>query len=157
MAGAVTVMGTLNSAQEILPSSGAVAERQIAAHRMLLRDGDLEVVPGWDSQRWLRLDPSFPAVRQVNLMTTALLPPDDPAHISRLDEVLTAHLRTGGRVVIARLYDLDSDPRPWDQMRKLGWPRESVQASLTRFQTIPLGRIRDVRFRELRAPSDSGP
>ena len=59
------------------------------------------------------------------------------------------HLLTGRRVVVARLYDLDDVARPWDQLRKLGWPREKIRNLLKDFNSRIIGRVGGVTFREL--------
>jgi hypothetical protein len=85
----------------------------------------------------------------VNLMTAAMKPAGDPEHIATLMDRIQRHLDAGGRVFVVRVFDRDDDPTPWDQLRKLGWPRERLQQELARFKPREAAVIGDVVFREL--------
>jgi hypothetical protein len=144
-----------NTLQEVAPKAFQDIEAHAAQHRALLREGDLEIIPGWDDVRWIGLDGSNPRITQVNLMTTAMLPASNPGHIATLFPAVESHLKAGGRVIIARVYDKDQDPRPWDQLRKLGWSREKLQQQFSRYEVRPLATIGDTVFRELRLKDEA--
>lgn len=139
-----------NTLQEVAPKAFQDMEGYAAQHRAMLREGDLEIIPGWDDVRWIGLDNSFPRIKQVNLMTVAMLPKTSPDYISQLFPEIEAQLQKGGRVIIARVFDKDEDPRPWDQLRKLGWSRDRLQQQLSRYEARPLTTIGSTTFRELR-------
>jgi hypothetical protein len=138
-----------NTVMEVAPASLIDRDSLVLQHRELLKEGDIEVIPGWDAAPWLRHEDSFPDSRQIVLMTAAMSAPDSPEHISRVDELIEQHLLSGGRVIVARLYDIDADPRPWDQLRKLGWPRDRILSEWSRFSARPLASIHGVTFREI--------
>lgn len=146
----------MNTLQEVAPKAFQDMEGFAAQHRALLREGDLEIVPGWDDLRWIALDDTYPRIKQVNLMTAAMSPASSPAHISQLFPAVEAQLQAGGRVIVARVYDKDQDPSPWDQLRKLGWSREKLQQEFGRYEVRPLATIGGAVFRELRL-KDSRP
>jgi hypothetical protein len=146
----LAALAVFNTVQEAAPKAFADVRAYTARHAELLREGDLELITGWDDFRWIAPDATFPRFTQINLMNAALwVDADDPRHISKLGDMVQAHLESGGRVIISRVYDLDDDPRPWDQLRKLGWPRERIQQELSRFEARPLATIGGVVFREL--------
>lgn len=139
-----------NTLQEVVPKAFQDMIGFAGQHRALLREGDLEIIPGWDDVRWIGLDDSYPRVTQINLMTAAMAPQSSSTHISQLPSTVEAQLRAGGRVIVARVYDKDGDPRPWDQLRKLGWSRERLQQEFSRYEVTPLAVIGGTAFRELR-------
>jgi hypothetical protein len=146
-----------NTLQEVVPKAFYDMEGYTAQHRAMLREGDLEIIPGWDDVRWIGVDESFPRVKQVNLMTVAMLPKTNPDYISQLFPEIEAHLQKGGRVIIARVFDKDEDPRPWDQLRKLGYSRNKLQQELSRYEVRPLTSIGTTVFRELRLKQGGEP
>ena len=85
-------------------------------------------------------------------MTAAMSPADSPEHISRLFERVEQQLASGGRVIVARVFDKDHDPRPWDQLRKLGWPRERLQAEFAQYDTQTVAVMNGSVFREVTLP-----
>jgi len=82
-------------------------------------------------------------------MNMATKPKDDQLHISKLKEIVSNHLNKGYRVIIGRVYDLDSELRPWSGLSTMGWSREKIQSMLSEFCNRELTRINDVKFREL--------
>jgi hypothetical protein len=139
----------LNTWAEVAPKALQDVAQYQREHHALLRDGDLEIIPGWDDTRWIALPDDGPRVTQVNLMTAAMKPAGDPEHIATLMDRIQRHLDAGGRVFVVRVFDRDDDPTPWDQLRKLGWPRERLQQELARFKPREAAVIGDVVFREL--------
>ncbi len=75
--------------------------------------------------------------------------PAGEGHISQLPDAVEDHLAKGGRVVVARLYDLDQDPLPWYGMAAAGWPRAKIAGLLERYCHTPLATIGGVGFRKL--------
>lgn len=146
------ILLVLNTSQEIAPLRFQDVDRYARDHTELFEPGDLEIVPGWDDARWLALDERETQVKQINLMTAAMRPVMDTEHISRLRELVQARLAAGHRVFVARLYDRDQDPKPWDQLRKLGWPRERLQRELAGFNNREVAVIGGVAIRELSLP-----
>lgn len=146
---AVACLLVLNTSQTILPLARADIETNSARHRALLQEGDLEIVPGWDNYKWMMQEGADAATRKLLLMNLALEAKDSPRHISRLADLVRTHLRTGQRVVVGRLYDLDRESNPWYGLADLGWPRKKIQAVLGEFCSRRLGTIDDVGFHEL--------
>jgi hypothetical protein len=144
----------LNTNMEVAPKALVDVEELTRRHRNLVQGGDLELIPGRDGFRWIAADASFPAIEQVNLMNAALAPREDPQHISQLAARVERHLAAGGRVIVARVYQRDKEPGPWDNLRKLGWPRERIQQEFSRLQVRELEEIGGVTFHELRLPRD---
>jgi len=148
----VPILLVLNTSQEIAPLRFQDVDRYMSDHRALFRPGDLELIPGWDDARWIALDERDTQVKQINLMNAAMRPANDAEHISKLRELVQARLAAGHRVFVARLYDRDHDPKPWDQLRKLGWPRERLQQELASFESRKAAVIGGIVIRELRIP-----
>ena len=139
----------LNTYQVVVPQSAAYFERYRLEHARLLRDGDLEILPGWDSQKWMGLDShdgrDISSLVLMNMATAPL----GAAHISQLSAAVEQHLTEGGRVVVARLFDLDHDPLPWYGIAAAGWPRSKIADLLAGYCHKPLATIGRVGFRVL--------
>jgi hypothetical protein len=118
-------------------------------HDSLVRAGDLEIIPGWDQRKWMQLSEDAPGVRKLVLMNMALAKEDAPQHISRVPEMIEAQLNSGGRVLVARVYDKDHDLMPWYALAEMGWPRQKIQQLLSGFCHRPIATIDDVVFHEL--------
>ena len=145
----VSMLFIVNTRAIVLPVSGSGFLLKQAQHEKLLRSGDLEIIPGWDEQKWMMLSNGAPSVQRIALMNAALEPEGSPKHIKKLDDIVASHLRRGGRVIVARLYDLDQDLLPWYSLKKLGWPRKIIQGLLASYCNRPLAEINGVKFREL--------
>lgn len=139
----------LNTMQTVVPLAMADMDSHQNQHNNLLRDGDLEIVPGWDDYKWMMLDDSQKKVTRLLLMNMALRPDQDALHISRLPELIIENLNAGNRVLIGRLYDLDREPNPWYGLAGVGWPRWKIQELIGDFCTRPVGTVADVGFHEL--------
>lgn len=140
------VVNTLNVA---VPVSRTELESKRARHEALLRDGDLEIVPGWDQQKWMGLGESAPGVRVVSLMNLAIASMGAQEGQESLSRLVDNQLQTGGRVIVARLYDLDHDLMPWYALQRAGWSRAEVKKAFSRFCNTPLAEIDGIVFREL--------
>lgn len=126
-------------------------ERYQAQHRRIIDVGDLEVIPGWDELRWLAPTDAFPDYDQLTLMDLVTdKTADGEPLIETLPDLVHARLAAGRRVFVARLYDLDESPRPWDHLRELDWPRERIQGLLSAFEAHEVQTIGGVTIRELR-------
>lgn len=148
----VAALLILNTNMEVVPKALVDVDELTRRHRNLVQEGDLELIPGRDGFRWIAADSSFPAIEQVNLMNAALAPSEDAQHISQLAARIEQHLAAGGRVIVARVYRRDQEPGPWDNLRKLGWPRERIQQEFSRFEVRELEQIGGVAFHELALP-----
>jgi hypothetical protein len=122
-----------------------------------LRAGDLEIIPGWDRIQWLINDEADFGFDQLRLMGMALGEDRNGTRIEDLPAIVETYLSEGRRVFVARLYDLDRSPRPWDQLRKLGWPRERLQKLFERFKIGEPIEVGDVTIRELRTQGGHQP
>jgi len=145
----VPLLLVVNTRAVVLPVSGSEFSEKQARHEALLRSGDLEIIPGWDQQKWMLLSDRAPDVRRIVLMNAVLAPDESPLSIRKLDDIVEDHLRSGGRVIVARLYDLDQDLMPWYALSHLGWPRNSIQGLLGSYCNRPVANIEGVKFREL--------
>lgn len=142
-------MLALNTFQTVMPISRKDIDEHRGQHQALIREGDLEVITGWDRYKWMMSDHSDPAKDRLLLMNMTFLNDDDPAHISKLPEIVDRHLETGGRVIVARLYALDRESNPWYGLATNGWPRKRIQELLSDFCVRPLATIDDVGFHQL--------
>ncbi|MDY6945769.1 MAG: hypothetical protein SXG53_08630 [Pseudomonadota bacterium] len=143
---ALLIVNTLTVVQPMSDRSFFVKRQQ---HDELVRAGDLEIIPGWDQRKWMQLSETAPGVRKVVLMNMALAQQSAPEHISHVPEMIDAQLNSGGRVLVARLYDKDSDLMPWYALAEMGWPRQKIQELLAGFCHRPIAQIGDVVFQEI--------
>jgi hypothetical protein len=146
----VPLLIVFNTMHVVAPYAFVDVEKLRAEHEAVIKEGDLEIVPGWDRIHWLSKGAGDGSYDQLRLMTLALEGRDGPMGIERLPALVESYLRRGQDVFIARLYDLDGNPRPWDQLRKLGWPRERLQELLQRFDAVEAIEVGGVTIRRLR-------
>ena len=116
----------------------------------LLRPGDLVVTTGWDDLAFLSWEDGAPYER-IALMDLALKGPPGQGPMRELPERLRAHLASGRRVVVARVFQADREARPWEQMARLKWSRARIVELLRPFGRRPLGVIGSVQIDELTA------
>ncbi len=146
----VTLLILFNTMHVVAPNAFVDVDELRAEHEEVIREGDLEIVPGWDRIHWLSKRAGDGSYDQLRLMTLALQGREGPVGIEQLPELVESYLRRGQDVFIARLYDLDGNPRPWDQLRKLGWPRERLQELFERFDAVEAVEVGGVTIRRLR-------
>jgi len=145
-AGFVVLLFAVNTVNAVVPVSRTDIDGMARAHRALLREGDLEILPGWDQQKWIYVDKAE-GISQFVLMNAAAF--DKGARLRELPAVVDAQLQSGKRVIVARLYDRDADMMPWYSLEKSGWPRARLQELLAVHCNRVLGRVSDITFREL--------
>jgi hypothetical protein len=145
----VPALLTVNTLQTVGPVSLVDLEARRAEHMALLRDGDLEIAPGWDTNEWMELDPKGPSAGRLTLMQMALEREASDTHIQQLPAIVARQLDSGKRVVVARLYDKDHGINPWYALSRLGWPRARIQKLLSHYCQKEIGAVGDVVFREL--------
>jgi hypothetical protein len=145
----VPALFAINTLQTVGPVSLVDLEARRAEHMALLRDGDLEISPGWDGYAWMDLDPKGPSASRLTLMDMALQNEASDRHIQHLPAIVARQLESGKRVVVARLYDKDHGINPWYGLSRLGWPRVRIQELLGDFCQKEIGAVGDVVFREL--------
>jgi len=159
-AAAVAILMFVNTVNTVVPVSGK-HDAEASRYHALLKDGDLEIVPGWEVVGWMRTGLQKPDVERLLLMNMALQPPGSDRHIGRLPEIVERHLASGQRVIVGRLYDKDHEVNPWYGLKRLGWPREKIQSLLSQYCAVEVGRVEDVVFREIRrcppAPASAAP
>jgi hypothetical protein len=155
LAGFVVLLLTVNTINAVVPVSSSDFARRQAEHAALLRAGDLEIIPGWDQQKWMALEQRVPGARQLMLMNMAVAGTGKEESLDRLPAIVEAQLATGGRVIVGRLYDRDSDQLPWYGLAGQGWPRDRIQGLLANYCTRELGSVDDVVFRELHRCTDT--
>ncbi|MBC7984886.1 MAG: hypothetical protein H7Y02_13650 [Candidatus Obscuribacterales bacterium] len=140
------IINTLNAALPMATDEASTRQRK---HEALLRDGDLEISPGWDQQKWITTDENGPEVRKLLLMNMAIAPSGSAEEIAKLPQIVAAQLESGGRVVVVRLFDPDEDLMPWYGLAEIGWPRARILATLDKFCNRPLDDIDGFVFREI--------
>lgn len=149
----IVMLMMLNTFQVVIPRTSVRFSAERDAHRQLLREGDLEIIPGWDPYGWLSPSDDYPKFRSLKMMNLALGSSGREFSITELPDIVREHLLSGKRVIVARLYGRDRSARPWDGLRRLGWPRSEIQALLNDFHRQELARIDDVVFHEILLPS----
>jgi hypothetical protein len=145
----VVLLLVVNTSNAIVPMAARDFHDKQSQHTAMLRDGDLEVFPGWDQQKWIMLGDGAPNVQRLVLMNMAVAGMGSGQEIQRLPEIVESHLRRGSRVIVARVFDLDEDLMPWYGLRDTGWPRARIQSLLAQFCNRKLEQIGSVVFREL--------
>jgi hypothetical protein len=154
LAGVVVLLLVVNTLLSVVPVSSdsyAINQRR---HTEMLRNGDLEIVPGWDQQKWMAVEEGGPEVRKLLLMNMALKSKDGPAE---LPAIIDEQLARGGRVIVARVFDKDEDLMPWYSLADRSWPRTKIQKLLSPYCTRPLETIDGIVFRELYACAQAEP
>lgn len=146
LTGFVALLFGVNTLNAIVPVSIEDYAGKARAHQAIVKAGDLELLPGWDQQKWIYLEHSA-AVDQIVLMNSAVF--NQGTRMADLPQRIAGHLQSGKRVVVARVYDLDSDMMPWYSLAKTGWPRQKIQQLLSGSCNRVIGHVGDVTFREL--------
>lgn len=148
---AILVVGIalLNTLQFTYPNAYANIEEKSQAYKNILREGDIEIMTGWDDLRWFIPDRPKPQIDKIILMNVALGRDNRFNNVDDLKHYVDNKLKSGHRVVISRLYDLDDTPRPWDQLAKLGWSRSDLKQAFTDYNNPKIGQVGDVVFRQL--------
>ena len=145
----VCLLLIVNTINLIVPLAASDYYQKQSRHAAMLRDGDLEILPGWDLQKWMMLNKEGPNVRRFFLMNMALAATGSGEEMQRLPEIVESHLHSGGRVIVARVFDLDEDLSPWYGLRDAGWSREKIIDLLAPFCNRKIDQIGSVVFREL--------
>jgi hypothetical protein len=140
-----------NTTSSVAPRAFANVEDKRQQFANLLRPGDLLITTGWDDLAWMTWDDGQPYSR-VLLMDLAMTGRQNEQAMEQLVERIRTHL-SSGRVVVARVFDLDREGRPWEQLAKLRWPRSRLQKLLGVFPNSVVGTVDGVVFRELRVPA----
>jgi hypothetical protein len=143
------IIFTLNTIQIAVPTAFFDIDRGIALHKEIIKTGDLEITTGWDKYRWMDEDAVGVDFTKLQLMNMAIKDKNDPQHISNLPQLVSNQLASGNRVIVARLYNRDSDPNPWYNLIRMGWKREKIKRMLDSYCNRELSRIDDVVFHEL--------
>jgi hypothetical protein len=151
----VALLLAVNTMNLIVPLADRNYFEKQSRHSRLLREGDLQIIPGWDQQKWFMLDKEAPNVRRLVLMNMALAGSNSAEEMRRLPEYVESQLRGGGRVIVARLFDLDEDIMPWYGLQRLGWSRNRIQDLLSPFCNRKIDQIESVVIRELYTCEDS--
>lgn len=139
----------LNTWQYSFPGAFANLDQKTARYMEIVKEGDIEIVTGWDDIRWFSLRDESKNIDRIVLMNAALGRDARFQNTRDMTEYVQANLMLGKRVIVARLYDLDSTARPWDQLSKLGWSRQALQQSFEVFGNRVIGEVDGVVFREL--------
>jgi hypothetical protein len=146
---APVLLMTLNTNQIALPSAFFDIERGIARHNEIINDGDLEITTGWDKYQWMKKEAVEANFDKLLLMNMATKQKSNPQHISNLPQIVENHLAAEKRVVVARLYNRDSDSNPWYNLSRMGWPRAKIKGMLENYCNREIDRIDDVVFHEV--------
>jgi len=145
----VLLLLVVNTLQTVVPVSLVNMEEKTAELREKLHDGDLLVTAGWDKYKWMGVELNDKKVERLMLMNMAVNSKNHELHVSNLANIVNDHLNNHQRVIVARLYDLDSDANPWAGLKQMGWSRAKLQGLLKAFCNREIGTIDDVVFREL--------
>ena len=139
----------VNTFNAVLPWADREYLDKQRVHADLLREGDLEIIPGWDQQKWMMLPPNAVKVDRLILVNLAIGSGGSAEKLEDLPEIVRTRLDSGGRVVVARLFDIDDDMMPWYSLQDRGWPRARLQSLLSEFCSRPLATIDGVVLREI--------
>lgn len=145
----VPVLFVINTLQTVVPVSLTDIEKYEKEYAAMLKKDDLVIVPGWDKYKWMSSQSAELNENVLMLMNMALKPEGDEQHIGKLVSIVRGHLKSGNRVVVGRVYDLDSELRPWNGLSQMGWSRANVQVLLKDFCSEKLTAVDDVIFRKL--------
>lgn len=145
----VTLLLAVNTVNLIVPLADRSYFEKQSRYGRILREGDLQIIPGWDQQKWMILSKEAPKVRRLILMNMALAGSKSGEEMRRLPEIVDSQLRGGGRVIVARLFDLDEDIMPWYGLQRMGWSRGRIQDLLSPFCNRKIDQIDSVVFREI--------
>lgn len=139
----------VNTTNAVAPGAATDFHSKQLDHAAMLREGDLEILPGWDRQKWTILPVNSPNVEQLLLMNLALDSLKSGDSLATLPLIVKSHLASGRRVIVARLFDLDHDLRPWYQLNDMGWSRTRLQGLFKNYCTRRIAVIDGIAFREL--------
>lgn len=144
----VPLLAVVNISTVAMPRAftGTAANRQ--AFERVVRPGDLLVTTGWDDLVWLAPDASL-GIDRVLLVEIALNRDRSEREMEALRARIDEALARGGRVIVARVFDVDHEGRPWEQLERLGWPRRRLQRLLGRYEATPIGSVDGVVLRQL--------
>jgi len=145
----VPLLLILNTLQTVVPVSLVDLEQKGLEHKELLRNNDLEIIVGWDGLRWMSIADDGSSVEQLVLMNMALNSKESDFYIGKLPQIINNQLLKGGRVIIARVYDLDYTINPWYGLTNRGWSRAKIQSLLKQYCNREIAKIDDVVFREI--------
>jgi hypothetical protein len=137
-----------NTMSVAVPRAYADIEGKRERLQQLLRPTDLVITPGWDGQVWLTASESRGRDRVV-LMDLALRSRAGEKGMEELPTRIREHLAGGHRVIVARVFDLDREGRPWEEMARLRWPRNRVKTLLSEFDHSVIGQVDHVVLRNL--------
>lgn len=152
LAAGVGFLLAANTTFVVAPFAFVDIERGREAHRRLLSPGAVEIHPGWDHVTHLFSAADPQDLQRIALLDVALGRDATGLRMEDLPRVVEEALRGGRRVIVARLYDLDRFPNPWENLARLDWPRARIQALLAPFPSREIARIDGLVFRELTLP-----
>lgn len=95
----VCLLLIVNTINLIVPLAASDYYQKQSRHVAMLRDGDLEILPGWDRQKWMMLSKEGPNVRRLFLMNMALAATGSGEEMQRLPEIVESHLHSGGELL----------------------------------------------------------
>lgn len=144
-----SVLLIVNTLNAVMPGSDRKYADRKREHAALFKDGDMEILPGWDRQKWLSFDSDGPKVDRLMLMNMVLASSKSDRRIEDLPDLVHRQLDGGGRVFVARVYDLDHDLMPWYALHDAGWPRSRIKLLLGAFCNRRAAEIDGVVFHEL--------
>jgi len=149
IAAVVPALFILNTLSVVFPVAFVGMDEKAARHNDLLQNGDLEITTGWDKYQWMSGSEHSVKYTKLLLMNMVMKPVSDKEYIHKLPVIVKNHLLAGNRVIVARLYDFDSEPNPWNNFSRMGWTRENLQELLADFCNKKIEQIGDVVFREI--------
>ncbi|MCW9014609.1 MAG: hypothetical protein OQL06_12570 [Gammaproteobacteria bacterium] len=139
----------MNSLNVMSPLTFENIEEKYKLHKSLIQENDMEIFTGWDNMQWMVTDESFPKHERLMLMELALETNKDSVIMKNLPTLIKSHLKNGHRVIVSRLFEKDHEVRPWDNLRKAGWPRSRIISLLEEFDYKILTKIGGVSFYQL--------
>ena len=148
MIGVVALL-IINTIQTVWPVAYSGHDKNLVAFNNIAGQCDLLVTPGWDHLNWITLDNCAPDAQRFLLREMALQHDDAADHIGRLRSIIDNELAQNGRIIVVRLYDLDTTAQPWYSLSRQGWARGRIQAELSGLCTTEVGRVDDVVVRQL--------
>jgi hypothetical protein len=150
LAGFALIFLLINSANVMYPLTFEDMDAKYSEHKSIIKNDDLEIFTGWDNMQWMVTDDSFPDHDRIMLMELALKTDKRGYTMEELPVIVKQHLASGNRVIVARLYQKDYEIRPWDNLRKAGWPRQKIIDLLNEFEHVKIYDIDGVGFYQLK-------
>ena len=148
----VSILGVsllvLNTSLTVGPKAFFEKDSQ-SKHIAAIEENSLQFIPGWSEVYWLGVDKHHDKFEQQQLMHLALEATRNEEAMLNLPKTIHEHLASGKKVYMARVFDPDQYPRPWDNLRRLGWPRERIIGLLEDFEATPVQELNGVVVREL--------